>query len=374
MRRYPQIRTQAESGIVFLDPPHMQFCIYTTLKSRWIERRDMLRNSIELMAAKSSKSMEEYAAEAEKFKRLNESLEGRALREAEEKRQEALNARMAAEEEYCRKFYREEFLFNLRERRMMAQEERNMRLYIGMLKRLEDLKNKVQPGEKMPKGMTRNELRRLELKKGAADKIREEKEGLLMIAEDELSFKMRAYYKMLEQRQKLLDEGGMVQDDSDDDEDSVMIDPEEDMEVIPNIPPRLEELSQAEQEVMLLVGHAVPTNPRTPVRVSPNSHAQDGKTPREVETAVKERNRQIRKRRKRVRVMVESNRRRKAAERSASAKWNAMYEASTVKSMKAELAWMEAEEEYRVRVGSLTSLLAVSSHSLRLVGVTEHGV
>lgn len=47
--------------------------------------------------------------------------------------------------------------------------------------------------------------------------------------------------------------------------------------------------------------------------------------------------------------MVETNRRRKAAERSAAAKWNMLHETSMVKCMKAELAWMEAEEEDRVR-------------------------
>jgi hypothetical protein len=55
-------------------------------------------------------------------------------------------------------------------------------------------------------------------------------------------------------------------------------------------------------------------------------------------------------------IMVESNRRRKAAERSAEAKWNALYESSMVRSMRAELAWMEAEEDARV----CRSMLVVS--------------
>jgi len=48
--------------------------------------------------------------------------------------------------------------------------------------------------------------------------------------------------------------------------------------------------------------------------------------------------------------MVESNRKRKALERSAIARWTAMYELTMIECMKAELAWMEAEEESRVGI------------------------
>lgn len=47
-------------------------------------------------------------------------------------------------------------------------------------------------------------------------------------------------------------------------------------------------------------------------------------------------------------MLVEANRGRKAAERSAAAKWSMLYETSLVKSMRAELAWMEASEEEKV--------------------------
>jgi hypothetical protein len=234
----------------------MQFCIYAQLKAQWVQRREMLRSSIELMMARSSKSMEDFQREEDKLKRINESLEARARREAEEQRQRDVCALMAAEEKRCRDFYKAELLVNLGERRMMALEERLMRMYLLMLRRQEEVKAKLLPGEKSPPPMTRNEMRRLELKKKEAERIREEKEGALMIAEDEASAKMRGYYKVLEQRQKLMEEGQMVMDDGDDDDDdeSVELDPEEDVEVIPNIPPKPKEVTQEEQEAMLLVG------------------------------------------------------------------------------------------------------------------------
>lgn len=49
-------------------------------------------------------------------------------------------------------------------------------------------------------------------------------------------------------------------------------------------------------------------------------------------------------------MLVEANRGRKASERSAAAKWSMLYETSLVKSMRAELAWMEASEEEKVDI------------------------
>lgn len=332
-------RSQAESGIVFLDPPHMTYGIYKALRYRWVERRQYLRNSIDLLMSKASKSREEFQAEAAKARRLNESLEARERREGEEKRQAELNAQMAAEEAALRNFYREEFLANLRERRLMQQEERYMRMYLLMLQKVEEMRRAEAAGE-VPQGLSRNELRRLELKKSAASKIREEKEGLQMMQEDEAAFELRAYYKMLEQREKLLAEGGMVKvdDDSDDDsedDESVQLDEQEDAEVIPNIPPKLTEWTDAEQDELLKVSQSRPwreacggvTTPslayeaaatRRPrwllltvclsVCVSVASSVmggwvlQAGKSVADLETAKKERVKQIRKRRRRVRV------------------------------------------------------------------------
>jgi hypothetical protein len=251
-----RMRAQAESRIVFLDPPHMTYAIYSRLKARWVERRVHLRRSIDLLLSRVSKSSEEFSAEAEKAKRLNESLEGRAAREVEEARQAKANAEMAAEETVLRAFYREEFLVNLRERRQMAQEERYMRMYLLMLEKLGEAEGQEKEDNKAREHLSRNELRRLELKKGAASKIREEKEGLQMMQEDEAAFELRAHFKMLEQRAKLLAEGKLVLfEGSDDEEDdaSVVMDEEEDAEVIAILPPPIAELSAEEKEQLVKV-------------------------------------------------------------------------------------------------------------------------
>jgi len=281
-----KVRVQVESGIIFMDPPHMQFTVYNTLKKQWVQRRDYLRNNIELMMIKSSKSMEAFAAEEAIFKKLNESLEERERREAEEKRQNDLNSAMRAEEEYSRQFYREELLLTLRERRMMAQEERYMRMYILMLKHIEEMKKKQPPvvkGEKVPEGLTRNELRRLELKKQAVERIKEEKEGEQMVLEDKRSAELRSYYRVLEAKKKLEEEGIFVEgyDGESDGEESVVIDPLEDAEIIPDLPEPIQEMNREEIDSMIQEG---------------------GKTASEVQMAVHQRHMQIIKRRRRIRV------------------------------------------------------------------------
>ena len=134
---------------------------------------------------------------------------------------------MYSHEMYVRQFYKDEMKLCLSERRAMREAEVETIMYNKELKILEDLKNsKYAVGtygdDDELGGMTAKERRRLELKKGTADKARLQKEIKAMMEEDELAQAVRAEEKMIEQQEALKREMELygLGDDADDDDEA----------------------------------------------------------------------------------------------------------------------------------------------------------
>lgn len=128
---------EKKSGIMFPNPPWMQYGTYASLSTMWRERKDDLKRRIELGKATAAKYLAMDPNHKDKKERSMDPTEVRRRRAirlqklSEKARQDALCAEMQKEEVLCRDFYRSELMVNLRERRYMREEDRasmNMRL------------------------------------------------------------------------------------------------------------------------------------------------------------------------------------------------------------------------------------------------------
>jgi hypothetical protein len=130
-----------------------------------------------------------------------------------------------------RQFYKDEMKLCLSERRGMREAELETIAYNKELAILEELRNSKYRvggglGDDELDGMTAKERRRLELKKGTADKARLQKEVKAMTEEDELSAAVRAEEKMIEQQEALKKEMELYGLGGEEDEDDEYFDSE----------------------------------------------------------------------------------------------------------------------------------------------------
>ena len=183
------------SGLIFPDPTWMQHSSYRVIRDLWKDRKSYLKQNIDMKLglvttleneAKKSEVMDQ--AEATRL------LEEKRLRRLEKLRQKRLCAEMDAEYLLCKEFYRWEYALNLKERRLMKEEEMQMKEYLKEKKRLEDLAKSsynVSGGnledEQKAHMVTDYDNRRKELKELAIERRRAAEELEIMIEEDKRS-------------------------------------------------------------------------------------------------------------------------------------------------------------------------------------------
>ncbi|KAE9047459.1 hypothetical protein PR002_g1026 [Phytophthora rubi] len=114
----------------------------------------------------------------------------RRLAEEERLRHEARRKEMLAEERLCRKFYLEEIVLYMQERKAMANAEMEMREYIRQLE-LEAMKTKYSKMVEDRNRVNDKAARRLEIKLGKNEQHRLHREWRQIKVEDELSMQIR---------------------------------------------------------------------------------------------------------------------------------------------------------------------------------------
>merc|ERR1712072_902647 len=176
-------RTEDETGIVFLQPQHMQHAVYTILSRWWTTKKKELKKQLEMWGA--TNKQDQVRMEEERRRRLSlvKDEEAKEAHEKEIRRQNRLIAVLEEEEARARAYYEYEFDNNLRERREMKEAEQAMRLFM--------LESKSQGGSKQE--------RRDQLKKEQAQKLVRDRECKEMLAEDDLAMSIRTGEKKAEQ-------------------------------------------------------------------------------------------------------------------------------------------------------------------------------
>lgn len=136
--REAKIAAEKISGLIFPNPPWMQHSTYTVIRDLWKDRKVFLKRQIEMRMQAGNKA-EAAKKVREDPETATKKLEEKKRRKVELLRQRKLCAEMAAEELLCKKFYQWEFAQNLRERRLMREEDETMRRYVKELERIAKL-------------------------------------------------------------------------------------------------------------------------------------------------------------------------------------------------------------------------------------------
>lgn len=227
---------ETKSGIIFPHPNWMQYGAYESLASIWKARKDELKHLIEVSKGESAKLLSTTASpilkkKREKQMRTKMSLEALQKLKAEKKarkieklRQEKICAEMMKEEILCKDFYRWELKVNLRERRMMKDEET---LSLRIRKAEEEKRLAIEAaikaglgnGGRGPGGGSLElseaeqqsksyEQRRQELKELTLERRRRAEDQAHMIIEDKLSVILREIDKAERQKKAYLAQFG----------------------------------------------------------------------------------------------------------------------------------------------------------------------
>jgi hypothetical protein len=208
------------SGIYIPTPVYLQYSTYCLLRDIWKHRKRELINNIQIGIGSKQKfetdlkvadpSGDSAAKEAERRRMLADELA----------RQATLCSEMAAEEKNCKAFYHWELLENLRERRLMKEEEVQMR----QLMKEEELAaiaaqsayNVVGEGgggqpfeEKKKPVVTAFDRRRNELKELAMERRRNTEESEQMRKEDAAGKRLREIDKKERQAKDLIKQLGL---------------------------------------------------------------------------------------------------------------------------------------------------------------------
>jgi hypothetical protein len=231
-------RLESQTGLFFPDPKHMTFSVYSTLSRWWADEKAHIRSNLERWGAASVQDRLRQVSDAEKAAARKRKLEENLQKmQAFEAQQRECDAMWEAEKE-VRKVYRAELKASLAERRLMKDEEHQMRAYLKEAAALAAAqssdKYKVVGMESADddNGMSAKERRRLDLKKSGIEKQKLKMERDAMLHEDQLSFDMR-----LEEQQQLQKEalkaqmllmGAPGDDDDDDDEETLKEDDDDD--------------------------------------------------------------------------------------------------------------------------------------------------
>ncbi len=321
-------RAEANTGIVFADPQHMQYDIYCVLRRWWMTKKADLKKRLETWGVRSAQDAERLEQAKREQAELEMDIERREREAKERDRQNALCSMMAKEEAFSRRFYRDELKQTLGERRLMVQEEQLMKMF---LKEEEIEKaaaaskyNVFESSENT--GPSEKEMRRAQLKKSGAERNRQKKEIEAMKHEDELAGAIRTEMKKREQLEMLKAEmdlwGGVEEDDEDEDEDEISSDVSSDESVDSGE-------SDGERELRKTEIIARKDLAKT------EEEQLDERRWRKSERAA--RRRQKAKRR--------AEARREAAERRAAEEWERARQEALVKHASREMEWMEEEEE-----------------------------
>lgn len=212
--RVARFASERLSGILFPNPVWMQFGTYHLLSEIWKERKDSLKRRIEVNRGQASKSAAATARPVLDAAQIAARKEARRKRKAEKRRQEKMNSEMAAEDRRCKEFYRWELKENLRERRIMREEDR----VAAKLRKEEKALKAAQESAYGAAGVvdvhkaSSYEERRQELKDIALERRRQLEDRAHMVVEDKLSEALREVDRLERQRKKYIAEFGMDDD------------------------------------------------------------------------------------------------------------------------------------------------------------------
>ena len=355
-------RAEDETGIVFPNPPHMQYDVYNVLSVWWMGKKKQLKKELEVWGARSAQDELKWEEERQKRQALVRDVELKELKEKEKRRQDDVGQQLRSEEVFVRRFYALEMKANLAERREMNVAEKEMRMYIKELAILDAAsKSKyrvftsggdddLQPSSK--------EQRRLALKKGKAEQQRIKREIANMMEEDELGQRVRTEEKKREQLEALKREMALYADDGGGDEDeaeevengnsdvsSEMSDEDDGEDPAEKLERELAEAARIEEEEKDLTEEEKAGNAKR------RQHAAH------------EQRKLARKRKRAERAKERKAAKRDAAERAAAEELERARMAAMVTHAKAELEWMELEEEAKL----VEKDLRVSQENLRKV-------
>mmetsp|Transcript_12691 Transcript_12691/g.23172 ORF Transcript_12691/g.23172 Transcript_12691/m.23172 type:complete len:801 (+) Transcript_12691:175-2577(+) len=324
-------RAEANTGIIFQNPPHMQYDIYCVLRKWWMTKKADLKKMLETWGVRSAQDAERLEQAKREQAELEMDIERREREAKERARQNEMCHCMAKEEAFNRRFYREELKQTLGERRLMVAEEQHMKIFLKeeqIEKEAAASKYNVYESADAANGPSAKEMRRAELKKSGAERNKMRKEIEQMKYEDELAGAIRAAEKKAEQIEQLKAEmdlwGGAEDldnlDDVDDAEINSDISSEESDDSQEAEEDKQARLKEDEQRKLLL---------------TTEEEISDDRIRRK-----KERAKRRRAKKKRI-----AEARREAAERKDAEEWERALQEAMVKHASREMEWMEEEEE-----------------------------
>ena len=324
-------RAEANTGIVFADPSHMQYDIYCVLRKWWMTKKADLKKRLETWGVRSAQDAERLEQAKKEQAELEMDIERREREAKERARQLDLCNAMGREEDFSRKFYKAELKQTLGERRGMMAEEQWMKLFLKEEEiEIAAASSKYNVFEGSGGGgPSEKEMRRAQLKKSGAERQKLKKELELMQYEDQLAGAIRAELKKQEQLELLKAEmdlwgGGDDEDDissSEDEGGNGDISSEESND---------SEESDGERER------------RKEEIIERKDLCKGDVAELEEERHWRKRERGLRRRHRRKRREAT---RREAAERRAAEEWERARQEALVKHASREMEWMEEEEE-----------------------------
>ncbi|CAM9204617.1 unnamed protein product, partial [Discosporangium mesarthrocarpum] len=120
-------RAEEETGLIFPDPPHMQYELYLTLCKWWMGHKHQLKRKVEMWSIVVAKNAEKFEREQARASEACQTHWERQRKEETRVRVAKACEEMAAEEEATRKFLVAEWHLTLSERRGMMVAERETR-------------------------------------------------------------------------------------------------------------------------------------------------------------------------------------------------------------------------------------------------------
>jgi hypothetical protein len=210
-----KIAVEKVSGIRFPQPNYMQYSTYRSLATIWKDRKTELKLKIDGNRGLAAKATNSKSRTNMDKRQLEAFKAARRLVKLEKKRQAQLCLEMQAEERRCKEFYKWELHENLRERRLMREEERD-----GQALRRAEVKARAAAKSTyaVSAAMTANaqeqtkvtdfDRRRQELKDLAIERRRREEDQAGMIIEDKFGELLREVDRLERQQKQFAAEFG----------------------------------------------------------------------------------------------------------------------------------------------------------------------
>lgn len=341
-------RTEDETGVVFLHPPHMQHAVYTILSRWWTQRKKDLKKQLETWGATSKQ--DEMRREEERARRLSlvKDDETKGNVEREVRRQQALARALHAEEVRSRAYYAFELAACLSERRSMKNNEQETKAYLHTLK-TESKGSKYDIDGEEPAAKSTKQQRRDAIKKDQGRKITQDRELKGMREEDALGMELRMAEKKAIQLAALKQEMELYELDND-------IEVEE----------LVEDLSDDEGYASSVLSD----DSQAGVQEARAPPAQESfEQARERMKAERLDRRRYRAKRRKEKRQALLRKKRETAELEALAVLEAFRKGAMIEHARAELEWMELEEEAR----TVEKQVKTASANLRKVALYCQG-